>query len=138
MSLPFATGGRDISEHEARNRDIVLDYYEKLIGRWDFDAASEHLGDHFIQHNPTMPDGLAGLERWVRNVPPPIADAMQHRIARVLVDGDMVILHVKVSLTAMPDSAIVDMFRLENGKIVEHWDVIQPVPSEHLHGNGMF
>ncbi len=60
-------------------------------------------------------------------------------VRSVLADGDRVILHVHTRRT--PDqagNAIMEIFRLEQGKIVEHWDVIQPIPAEALNQNGMF
>jgi predicted SnoaL-like aldol condensation-catalyzing enzyme len=60
-------------------------------------------------------------------------------IKRVLVDGDMVILHVHaIREPGERGVAIVDIFRLENGKIVEHWDVVQPIPEKAANSNGMF
>ena len=64
---------------------------------------------------------------------------MQCEVKRAFADGDYVILHVHATLK--PDDrgmAIVDIFRLEAGKIVEHWDVIQPIPEKFASGNGMF
>jgi predicted SnoaL-like aldol condensation-catalyzing enzyme len=57
----------------------------------------------------------------------------------VLADGDYVMLHVHAVRTpGEVGSAIVDLFKLENGKIVEHWDVVQPIPEKAANGNGMF
>lgn len=125
------------SDEETRNKAVVVDYYKKLICDWDFEAASAHLGDHFIQHNPTIPDGLDGLKTWIENVPDFVRENLKTDIKRVFADGDMVIVH---SLNTMenipaPPRAIADFFRLENGKVVEHWDVLQDVPAESLHNN---
>ncbi|HAT8211741.1 TPA: polyketide cyclase, partial [Legionella pneumophila] len=60
-------------------------------------------------------------------------------IKRIIADGDYVVVHVHSVLE--PDTkgrAIIDIFRLENGKIYEHWDVIQPIPDEAANSNGMF
>lgn len=138
MSLDgIQTSGRTLSEHEARNRDVILDYYGKIIGQWDYDAASEHLGDRFIQHNPTIGDGLAGLEAFVRGCPPPVREALSYKIVRAIVDGDFVVLHLVVSMPGTPDTALIDVFRLEDYKVIEHWDIMQPFPENPVHHNGM-
>lgn len=66
-------------------------------------------------------------------------EANKAAVKRVIVEGDLGVLRVKSEPTpGALGTAIVDIFRLENGKIVEHWDVMQPVPEKMAHGNGMF
>ncbi|MET3495420.1 nuclear transport factor 2 family protein [Variovorax boronicumulans] len=120
------------------NRQTVLAFYEKGLNQKDADAALQYVGNRYVQHNPTAGDGPEGFRKFVgflrEKFPKSRGD-----IKRSFVDGDYVILHVHaVREPGTRGSAIVDIFKLENGKIVEHWDVIQPVPETAANKNGMF
>lgn len=120
------------------NKKVVLDFYEKALNQMDFDAAAKHFGPRYIQHNPVAPDGIDGFKAFIamRKERSPRA---HNEIKRVIADGDLVALHVHAKREpADRGLAIVDIFRLEAGKIVEHWDVIQPIPETAAHNNGMF
>jgi predicted SnoaL-like aldol condensation-catalyzing enzyme len=95
-------------------------------------------GPVYIQHNPTAPDGpeaiVALLSAWLPTVP-----ELRYDIKRIISDGDMVWVHSHV--TTGPDDrgmAVVDIFRLDEGKVVEHWDVGTAVPESSLNSNTMF
>lgn len=120
------------------NRRTVLAFYEACINRKDFRAASRLVGARYVQHNPLIADGRAGLEAFVRFLRETFP-RLRSEVKRVLADGDLVAVHAHgVRVPGQRGSAIVDLFRLEDGKIVEHWDVIQPIPEEAANANGMF
>jgi predicted SnoaL-like aldol condensation-catalyzing enzyme len=120
------------------NKKIVVDFYEKGLNQMDFEAASKHFGPRYIQHNPNAPDGIEGFKAFIAFRKEKFPKA-RSEIKRVFAEGDYVILHVHaVREPGERGSAIVDIFRLENGKIVEHWDVVQPVPEKPANTNGMF
>ncbi len=120
------------------NKKTVVDFYDKALNQKDFDAASKYLGPRYIQHNPTAPDGSDGLKRLVAFLKEKFPNS-RSEIKRVIAEGDIVVLHVhSVREPGQRGRAIVDMFRLENGKIVEHWDVIQDVPEKAANDNTMF
>jgi len=122
----------------AANKKNVVEFYEKAINQKDFDAASKYLGPRYIQHNPTAPDGAEGLKGFIGFLKSKFPEA-KSEIKRVFADGDYVILHVHaVREPGSRGRAIVDIFRLENGKIVEHWDVAQDIPEKAANSNGMF
>jgi predicted SnoaL-like aldol condensation-catalyzing enzyme len=126
------------SATEEANKKAVLEFYDKGLNQKDFEAASKYLGPRYVQHNPTAPDGIEGFRTFVGFLRDKFPDA-HSEIKQVFADGDMVILHVHaVREKGTRGNAIIDMFKLENGKIVEHWDVIQPVPEKSANGNGMF
>ena len=122
----------------AANKKTVVDFYEKTINQKDFDAASRYLGTRYIQHNPVAPDGAEGLKGFIGFLKSKFPDS-KSEIKRVFAEGDYVILHVHaVREPGTRGRAIVDIFRLENGKIVEHWDVAQDIPEKSANSNGMF
>ena len=120
------------------NKKIVIDFYEKGLNQKDFDAASKYFGPRYIQHNPLAPDGIEGFKRLVTLLKEKFPNS-HSEIKRVVAEGDLVVLHVhSVREPGQRGRAIVDMFRLENGKIVEHWDVIQDIPEKPANDNTMF
>ena len=120
------------------NKKNVVEFYEQAINKKDFDAASKYLGARYIQHNPTAPDGAEGLKGFIGFLRSKFPDS-KSEIKRVFAEGDYVILHVHaVREPGTRGRAIVDIFRLENGKIVEHWDVAQDIPEKAANTNGMF
>jgi len=125
---------------EQANIKAVLELYEKALNQHDFEGAAQYLGPRYIQHNPLAEDGGEGLRKFIefRRQKFPQAKSI---IKRSFADGDYVILHVhSVREPGTRGVAIVDIFRMENGKVVEHWDVIQEVPEESKvkNSNGMF
>ena len=101
-------------------------------------AVERYLGDRYVQHNPQAADGpqaFIGFVRWYRGEFP----ELRLEIKRMIAEGDLVVTHGLIT-TAPEDrgTAVVDIFRVENGKIVEHWDVLQPVPDEAANDNTMF
>ncbi len=127
----------DLQQEEINKKNVVA-FYEKAINEKDFEAASKYMGPHYIQHNPMAADGPEGLKHFLAFLRDK-APQSHSEIKRVFADGDFVILHVH----AVPEPgargrAIVDIFRLEKGKIVEHWDVIQDIPEKRANANGMF
>jgi predicted SnoaL-like aldol condensation-catalyzing enzyme len=120
------------------NKKTVLEFYEAGLNKKDFDAASKYFGPKYIQHNPGAPDGIEGFKTFVNFLRTKFPNS-HSEIKKVFADGDYVILHVHaVREPGTLGRAIVDIFRLENGKIVEHWDVAQDIPEKMPHNNGMF
>jgi predicted SnoaL-like aldol condensation-catalyzing enzyme len=126
------------SDQEEANIKVVLDFYDKAINQKDFDAAKVYFGDTYIQHNPGAQDGPEGLKGFLEYLKAKLPD-YHNTFKKVFADGDYVIVHVHSQ--ANPDDrgrAIVDIFRLEGGKVVEHWDVAQEIPEKPANDNTMF
>ena len=120
------------------NKQNVMDFYDCLINRKDFDAARAHVGPGYTQHNPLWPSGIDGMKTFAETLRRDFPDA-KSEIKRAFADGDFVILHIhSVRTPGSRGRAIVDIFRMEHGKIVEHWDVIQDIPETSANPNGMF
>ena len=122
-----------------QNKKVVTDFYELAFNKHKpTEAAKKFIGDKYIQHNPFVPNGAKPFyeyfEGHFKANPESRAD-----IKRVVADGDLVILHIHSTQNKKDlGRAVIDIFRLENGKIVEHWDVIQEVPAKTASGNSMF
>jgi predicted SnoaL-like aldol condensation-catalyzing enzyme len=121
---------------EAFNKKMVMEFYQQLFGDKDAEAILKYLKEDYIQHNPMLPDGRDTLYKsvkiWFRNAPKGKVD-----FQRVVADGDLVILHIRNKM-GNKTSAVVDIFRIEDGKIAEHWDVIQEVPEKSANPHPMF
>jgi predicted SnoaL-like aldol condensation-catalyzing enzyme len=138
----FYVYGQNQSEYEKKlrqqesNKKMVTEFYQELFGNKNPDAINKYIGDKYIQHNPGLPDGkealLQAVKVWFKDAPKEKVD-FQH----VAADGDLVWLHVR-SKSGPKVRAIVDIFRIENGKIVEHWDVIQEIPEKSANDHPMF
>jgi predicted SnoaL-like aldol condensation-catalyzing enzyme len=123
---------------EEANRSAVLAFYEKGLNQKDADAALAYVGNRYVQHNPNAADGPDGFRKFIGFLREKFPNS-RSEIKRSFVDGDYVILHVHaVREPGTKGNAIIDIFKLENGKIVEHWDVVQPIPDNPANGNTMF
>jgi predicted SnoaL-like aldol condensation-catalyzing enzyme len=123
---------------EQANKKAVIAFYDAALNKLDYEAASKYLGAGYKQHNPTAADGPEGLKGFLTFLK--TSFPMTHsEITQSFADGDYVILRVHAVRTpGTLGNAIVDIFRLEKGKVVEHWDSVQPIPEKSANTNGMF
>jgi predicted SnoaL-like aldol condensation-catalyzing enzyme len=136
LTAPPAFAGN--TAQEEANKKVVLDLYEKGINQKDFEAAAKNFGPRYVQHNPRAADGPEGFKAFIEFLKSKFPN-YHSEIKRVFADGDYVILHVhNVPEPGQRGAAIVDIFRLENGKVVEHWDVRQDIPETSANNNTMF
>lgn len=102
------------------------------------EAVAKYLGTNYRQHNPGTADGpesfIKTVKWFAQNFP-----EFRMETKRIIAEGDLVVLHSHLILKPGDrGSAVVEIFRLENGKIVEHWDVVQEVPETSANNNTMF
>jgi predicted SnoaL-like aldol condensation-catalyzing enzyme len=120
------------------NKKIIAEFYDAALNQKDFEKASKYLGSRYTQHNPNAADGPEGLKGFLAFLRDKFPNN-RSEIKRIFADGDYVIVHVHaVREPGTRGNAIIDIFKLENGKVVEHWDVVQPIPEKALNDNGMF
>lgn len=123
---------------QADNRAVVTDFARMFYTERDVRAAFEtYVAEDYIQHNPGIADGrAAAVERLV----PMFAESgREFGVRQIIVDGDMAVIHVHAIPTpGARGASVFDMYRLENGRIVEHWDAIQPVPETSANPHPMF
>lgn len=119
------------------NRQIVEDFLD-LINRQGLvrEAFERHVADEYIQHNPAAGNGREDAIALIEGLS--AAPGFNPAVKRMVAEGDLVAVHMHVQFEAQPGLAVMDMFRLADGKIVEHWDVIQEVPAGSANGNSMF
>lgn len=119
------------------NKKIVLDFYQQLFGNKNISSIDKFLTPNYIQHNPGISDGTENLKKatrkWFKDAPKTRIDVQQSAA-----EGDLVFLHIKNTNSDGSLNSTVDIFRLENGKIVEHWDVSQDVPKTSANSHPMF
>ena len=126
------------SAREQANKKAVIAFYDAALNKLDYEAAAKYLGPEYKQHNPTAKDGKDGFKEFIAFLKANFPQT-HSEITASFADGDYVILRVHAVRTpGTPGNAIVDIFRLEKGKVVEHWDSVQPVPEKAANNNTMF
>jgi predicted SnoaL-like aldol condensation-catalyzing enzyme len=119
------------------NKKIVVEFYELIINKKDFESARKFMGDCYKQHNPKVADGPEGLRAHIEDLRINFPD-VRSEIKKIIAEGDYVVLHVHSRRTPKRQLAIIEIFRLENSRIVEHWDVVQEIPETSANSNEMF
>ena len=122
------------------NRAIVLAFYQEGFVDLRLRAAFErYVSPDFIEHKPDVPEGtraatIAYLEHLIESVPDPRWEAL-----RTVAEGDFVVLHATFTpAPGAPAYAVADIFRLQEGLIVEHWDVVAPPVAHQINPNPRF
>lgn len=120
------------------NRQLVEDFID-LINRQHRvrEAFERYVSEDYVQHNPTLGNGREGAIALIEGMV--ATPGFRASVKRAVAEGDLVVTHMHVEFDGdIPGLAVMDMWRIENGKIVEHWDVIQEVPETTASGNSMF
>lgn len=114
---------------EQRNHDLVMAMFDAVLKPLDAARVDDFISPDYVQHSQLAPPGREALKDFLRNAKRDTPDAV-HDIKRSFADGDHVIVHYHVRRTPEdPGFAVIDIFRIADGMIAEHWDVLQPVES---------
>ena len=123
----------DSAAHEAANKALVLRVLTELFEDRDASALDRYYTDSLIQHNPRMPDGTDGLRARVT-----ASTNVHHQTGMVATDGDIVMVHGRYEGLGPKPMVGVDIYRVEDGRIAEHWDVLEEEVSPTSSGHPMF
>ncbi len=126
------------TKQELTNLRLVRRIYAEVLGPIDSAAVDALFDPGYIQHNPSAATGSQGLKEMLDRAKVRYPHA-EHRVKRMLADGDLVAAHVHVIFNPGDEGfAVVDIFRIERGRIAEHWDVMQPITGSSKNNNGRF
>jgi predicted SnoaL-like aldol condensation-catalyzing enzyme len=119
---------------EEKNKAFVLQAFETLFNKRDYVAAERFWSSNYIQHSAHIPPGREGLFNMIKGLP----DGFRYENGLTVANGDYVVLHGRFSGIGLPtDWIVADIVRLENGKLAEHWDVIQDEVKKEASRSGL-
>ena len=125
------------TETEQQNLALIKGLYRDVLGPMDSSRVDDYIVEDYIQHSPLAESGREPLKAFLDYIKGVSPDAV-HDLKRLFADGDMVVSHTHViRFPGDVGLAVADFFRIENNKIVEHWDVIQEIENA-AHADKMF
>jgi predicted SnoaL-like aldol condensation-catalyzing enzyme len=118
---------------EARNKALVLKAFDTLFNKRDYAAAEPFWSPKYVQHSAHIAPGRDGLFDLIKSIPP----TLKYEAGTIVADGDFVIVHGRFSDFGLPVNWIsADIVRIEDGVMIEHWDVIQDEAIEEQSKSG--
>jgi predicted SnoaL-like aldol condensation-catalyzing enzyme len=140
-SRPVTTSGAGSSpSSEAQNKAVVLRLYSEAFNQGKTGVVNELVGTNYVQHDTSVPGGAAGQIKFFTDIKTKIPGAVA-TVKHSAADGDLVAVHWQASATPEKENtgeAVVDLYRVTGGKIVEHWDAVQQAPASTASGNSLF
>lgn len=120
-----------------RNKALVAALYAKVWNGHDIAALKDFVAEDYIQHNPHVGNGRAALEAFLGPMFESLPEA-RFTLMRLIAEGDLVVAHTLFQANASDrGTAVVDIYRVEDGRLAEHWDVKEAVPEASVSGNPM-
>ncbi|MFE2313162.1 nuclear transport factor 2 family protein [Streptomyces sp. NPDC059441] len=119
-----------------RNKAAILEFLTTAFSSKDFTALDRYLHPDYVQHNPFIPAAKAGLRGFIAGLP----DTTRYEPGAIIAEGDLVMVHGRYSGGLDKPLIGIDIFRFEDGLVVEHWDVLQDevAAQDTVAGNPMF
>ena len=122
---------------QEENRQLVATAYQRIFGDLDATAVEEFMSKDFLQHNPTTADGPEGVKALVQMLISQGVPKQKIVFKHVVADGDIVFLHSRYEM-AGKEWRFIDIYRVENEKLAEHWDAMMQMPDNRGNNNPMF
>ena len=123
-----------VDEHLTEpNKALVASFVDDVLMNHRTDTIVDYLGDGFVQHNPDMPDGIEAFQQFMAG---PGRDMIYRDVFKLIGQGNLVMVYSHVFFGQ--ELAVFDIFRVEAGKIVEHWDNMEPIPTGPQPNSGKF
>ncbi|SCY75266.1 Predicted SnoaL-like aldol condensation-catalyzing enzyme [Flavobacterium anhuiense] len=119
------------------NKKIAQTAYQRIFGDLDVSAVDEFISKDFIQHNPTLPDGIEGVRGVVQMLSLQGVPKQQIQFKHIIAQDDTVILHTRTEMGGK-EWRFIDIYRIEKGLLAEHWDAMMQMPDEPANNNPMF
>ena len=124
-------------KQQEKNKQMVTSAYQRIFGKLDTTSVDEFMSKDFLQHNPTIADGQDGVKALVRMLVSKGVPKQKIEFKHVIAEGDIVILHSRYEM-AGKEMRFIDIYRVQNNKIVEHWDAMMKMPEKRANNNPMF
>jgi predicted SnoaL-like aldol condensation-catalyzing enzyme len=116
-----------------KNKGLVLEAFDTLFNKRDYAAAERYWSPNYIQHSAHIEPGREGLFNLIKSIPP----TLKYKPGTIVAEGDLVIVHGRYSGIGLPVNwIVVDIVRIKDGVLVEHWDVIQDEATEEQSKSG--
>lgn len=122
---------------EEKNREIAITAYQRIFGDLDGTAVDDYISKDFVQHNPTIADGPEGVKALIQMLVSQGVQKQKIEFKHIIAEDDIVILHSRYEM-AGKEWRFIDIYRLKNGKFVEHWDAMMQMVEERANNNLMF
>lgn len=119
------------------NKQIAITAYQRIFGDLDVTGVDELMSKDFIQHNPTLPDGPEGVKTVVQMLLSQGVPKQKVVFKHVVAEDDIVMLHSRTEMGGK-EWRFIDIYRIENGKLAEHWDAMMEMPDAPANHNPMF
>jgi predicted SnoaL-like aldol condensation-catalyzing enzyme len=119
---------------ESKNKALVLEAFYTLFNQRDYVAAEKFWSPNYVQHSAHIPPGREGLFSLIKSLPP----TLKYENGLILAEGDMLMLHGRFSGIGIPANWIaLDIVRIEDGRLAEHWDVIEDEATREASVSGL-
>jgi predicted SnoaL-like aldol condensation-catalyzing enzyme len=119
---------------ETKNKALVLEAFDTLFNKRDYVTAERFWSPNYIQHSAHIPPGREGLFTLIKSLPP----SLRYENGLILAEGDTLMLHGRFSGIGQPaDWIVLDIVRIEDGRLAEHWDVIEDEATREESASGL-
>jgi predicted SnoaL-like aldol condensation-catalyzing enzyme len=114
---------------EEKNKQIAITAYQRIFGDLDTTAIDDYISKDFVQHNPTIADGQEGVKALIQMLVSQGVQKQKIEFKHIIAEDDIVILHSRYEM-AGKEWRFIDIYRVADSKLVEHWDAMMQMPDK--------